>query len=99
MDRYISAIISKFFILLGINNQENCGSGLAIQDFGLSTLVRSLGLGHGSGSIMAGSRVTVASRVSSAIAAVPVPVHKATSVLVPQHCRLPVGVARHVSGK
>jgi hypothetical protein len=66
MDRYISTIISKFSILLGINCQENCVSGLAIQSFGLSSLVRSLGLRHGGGSSMAGSHVLVTVRVSTA---------------------------------
>jgi hypothetical protein len=66
MDRYISAIIRRFSILLGINCQENCVSGLAIQGFGLSSLVRSLGLRHGGGSSMAGSHVLVTVRVSTA---------------------------------
>jgi hypothetical protein len=66
MDRYISTIISKFSILLGINCQENCVSGLAIPGFGLRSLVRSLGLRHGSGSSMAGLHVLVVARVSTA---------------------------------
>ena len=66
MNRYISAIIRKFSILLGINCQENRGSGLAIQDSGLSSLVRSLGLRHGGGSSLAGQHVLVTVRVSSA---------------------------------
>jgi len=66
MDRYISTIISKFSILLGINCQENSGSGLAIPGFGLSSLVRSLGLRLGSGSSMAGSHVAVTAHVSTA---------------------------------
>ncbi len=66
MNRYISAIVRKLSILLGINNQEICGSGLAIQDSGLSSLLRSLGLRHGSGSSWAGQHVLVTVRVSSA---------------------------------
>jgi hypothetical protein len=90
MDRYVSTVISKFSILLGINCRENSVSGLAIQVFGLSSLVRYLGLRHGSASSMAGSPVTVASRVSSAIAgAVPAPVKNITSVGIPQHCWRP----------
>ena len=66
MNRYISAIVRGFSILLGINNRENCGSGLAIQDSGLSSLVRSLGLRHGGGSSLAGQHVLVAVHVSAA---------------------------------
>jgi hypothetical protein len=67
MDRHISAIIRGFSILLGINCQENRVSGLAIQDSGFSSLLRSLGLRHGGGSSLAGLHVAVATaRVSSA---------------------------------
>jgi hypothetical protein len=66
MNRYISAIVRKFSILLGINNRENCGSGLAIHDSGLSSLLRSLGLRHGGGSSSAGQHVLVTVRVSTA---------------------------------
>ena len=66
MDRYISAIIRRFSILLGINCQESRVSGLAIQDSLLSLLVRALGLRHGSGSSWAGRHVLVTVRVSSA---------------------------------
>jgi hypothetical protein len=66
MDRYISAIVCKFSILLGINCRENCVSGLAIPGFGLSSLMRSLGLRHGGGSSMAGLHVAVVAHVSSA---------------------------------
>jgi len=66
MNRYISAIIRKFSILLGINCRENCVSGLAIQDSGLSSLLRSLGLRHGGGSSMAGLHVAVVAHVSTA---------------------------------
>ena len=66
MNRYISAIVRKFSILLGINSRENCGSGLAIQGSGLSSLVRSLGLRHGGGSSLAGLHVLVTARVSTA---------------------------------
>jgi len=66
MDRYISAIIRKFSILLGINCQENCVSGLAIQDSGLCSLLRSLGLRHGGGSSMAGLHVAVVAHVRTA---------------------------------
>jgi hypothetical protein len=98
MDRYISTIISKFSILLGFNSRENCVSGLAIQISALRSLVRSLGLRYSSASIMAGSRVAVTSRVSSASAgAGTLPVHKNTGVLVPQHCWRPAQVGRHVS--
>ena len=94
MDRYISTIISKFSILLGINCRENCVSGLAIPGFGLSSLLCSLGLRYSSASSMAGLHVTVTSHVSSAIAgAVPAPVQTVTSVLVPQHCWRPAQVA------
>jgi hypothetical protein len=66
MDRYISTIISKFSDLLGINCQENSVSGLAIQDSGLSTVLRSLGLRLGGGSSMAVSHVAVTAHVRSA---------------------------------
>jgi hypothetical protein len=66
MNRYISAIVRGFSLLLGINNRENCGSGLAIQDSGLSSLLRSLGLRHGSGSSWAGQHVLVTVRVRTA---------------------------------
>jgi len=66
MNRYISAIVRGFSILLGINNRENRGSGLAIQDSGLSSLLRSLGLRHGGGSSSAGQHVLVTVRVRTA---------------------------------
>jgi hypothetical protein len=94
MDRYISTIINRFSNLLGINCQENVGSGLAISCFGLSLLGRSLGLRHGGGSSMAGSHVPVMVRVSSAIAgAAPASVQKITDVAVQQHCWRPAQVA------
>jgi hypothetical protein len=97
MNRYISTIISKFSILLGINCQENRVSGLAIQGSSFSRLVRSLGLRLGSGSSWAGSHVMV--RVSSAPAgAIPAPVYKHTSVGVPP-CWRPATVAWRDSDK
>jgi hypothetical protein len=66
MNRYISAIVRKISVLLGIDNRVNCGRGLAIQDSGLSSLLRSLGLRHGGGSSLAGQHVLVTVRVSSA---------------------------------
>jgi len=99
MERKISAIIRKFSILLGINNQEKCGSGLATTDFSLSSLVRSLGLRHGGGSSMAGSHVISTSRVSSAMAGVaPAPVYRVTGKCVP-HCWRPARMAWRDSGK
>jgi hypothetical protein len=88
MNRYISTITNRFSILLGINCQENCGSGLAISGFGLSLLGRSLGLRHGGGSSMAGWHVPVAVHVGLAIAAAtPAIVRKDTIVGVSRHCR------------
>jgi hypothetical protein len=65
MDRQISSIIRKLSILLGLY-QEKCGSGLAIQNLGFSSLLHSLGLRHGGGSSVAGSRVPATVRVGSA---------------------------------
>jgi hypothetical protein len=98
MDRYISTIINKFSNLFGIKGQENRVSGLAISGFGLRLLGRSLGLRHGGGSSMAGLHVAVARVSSATAAAVPAPVHQATSVGVPQHCWRPTSVAWHDSG-
>ena len=101
MERYISAIIRKFSILLGINRQGSLvGRGLAIPGYGLSSLVRSLELRLGSVSTRAGLHVTVfRSRVSSALAGVvPAPVHKVMGKQV-QHCWRPATVAWRDSGK